>query len=427
VELTNDPAPSDLKLILQPGRMLRLRVVDTAGNPIAHAQVYLKYSNIFDDGVIEPDQPRPEPAQVDFHPLTDSEGRVSWSNAPDADLTFVIAAAGHTGVNGLTVHPDGLEHAVTLGPALVVHGTVLDGDDGQPVPHFKIVCGYAEKSAVEDPGAPDGIRWTNNPHWSSMERDWLSFNGGKYNYVSENANPGFMIKIEADGFVPCISRILAPDEGNVELNVVLVHAKIVPITVYTSDGQPAAGVDIGFVSPGSRLRLNECGFKRQSWGATETLLKTDAHGVFNLADDPEVARVMAACPDGFAESTPAALAASPTLQLQPWGRLEVTILSGGKPAPGREYQLELGGGNLDFVIADHSFEGHNITDEDGRFEIDKIPPGRHTLIRLERVNTVDGPAIQNCTRTEFDMRPGETRSLVLDEGEIQSQKSPVQQ
>ena len=80
-DLAADAGP--IRLTLQPGRTLRLRVLDKAGNPVPGALLWL---DTFEQGPI--DSQRPKPVQVEYNSQTDRDGRVVWSNAPDAELTF---------------------------------------------------------------------------------------------------------------------------------------------------------------------------------------------------------------------------------------------------------------------------------------------------------------------------------------------------
>ena len=142
-------------------------------------------------------------------------------------------------------------------------------------------------------------------------------------------------------------------------------------------------------------------------------MRTDASGSFELPPDESITRVIVACPDGYAEAVPAALSANPVMQLQPWGQLQVTYTSGGKPAAGREYQLELGGGSSETVSFDSGM-ARVKTDDLGQFSLSQLPPGRHQLIRIFLQ-----PQVGNITswmygdKTPFEIRPGEVTTLNL--------------
>jgi RNA polymerase sigma factor (sigma-70 family) len=402
-DLAADAGP--IRLLLQPGKTLRLRVVDKAGNPIPRASIWY---NSMEQGVIDPS--RPKPVQASFEPRTDRNGRAVWTNAPDAELGFDVQAKGFQRVNRVKFRPDGEEHIITLPSALVVHGVVCDAATGQRIPRFRIVQGWPEQNPVND---------TTNAEWSTIGRFWLDFAHGAYTNTFEEAviggaeNRGYILKFQADGYAPFISRVIGPDEGNVQLDVVLHRAVAAVVKVNQPDGQPASNADVGLVFPGARLWLGLGGFNRQNVQTGGSLLRTDANGSFELPPDDSIVRVIVASPDGYAEATPAALSASSVMQLQPWGRLEVICVSGGKPAAGREYQLELGGGSGETVSFD--FQMSRVkTDEQGQLLVSQLPPGRHQLTRLYvQSRTEHSSSWESGDKTPFEIRPGETTTLNL--------------
>lgn len=106
IDISNNTAP--MHVVLQSGKPLRLRVVDAAGNPIANAFI----------------SPENDPFQkgqkfwfnsIDHRDYkTDSEGRLSWSNAPDVELSVSITGIGVSSVITEKIRPDGKEHIITL-------------------------------------------------------------------------------------------------------------------------------------------------------------------------------------------------------------------------------------------------------------------------------------------------------------------------
>ena len=99
-------------------------------------------------------------------------------------------------VDGVKARPDGLEHVVTLPSALTISGTVRDASSGQPISKFRIITGWPEWDSSNN---------ATNGRWSTLDRFWLNFAGGKFRHVFEEAviggmsNPGFIFKFEADG------------------------------------------------------------------------------------------------------------------------------------------------------------------------------------------------------------------------------------
>jgi protocatechuate 3,4-dioxygenase beta subunit len=400
-------ADSQVRLKLQGGKTLRMRVVDQDNRPIQNARVWL---NIFENGPMEKDRP-PVP-QVEFNRTTDAHGILIWSNAPDAELSFDVSAAAHTRVSNLKIRPDGQEHVVQLSGAVIVHGTVRDADSGDLIPKFRIVTGWPEWNPMDN---------STNAQWSRFSRDWLPFANGTYHHAFEEPlilgtkNPGYMLKFEADGYASFVTRSIGPDEGDVRLDVVLHRAAVVTATVYTPDGQLARNAEAGFVFPGARLSLVPGGFSNDFNRNGGSVVRTDKNGKFQLPADESISRIIVASPDGYAETTPAKLTEYPVIQLQSWGKLELTSYSGGKPAVGREYILEFENGSPETVSFDFT-RSRFKTDGEGRVIIEKMPLGRHAVAPLY-VSSTTPDNVTSWTpgqeKTFFEINPGTTTSVSL--------------
>ena len=272
VEVDVSASTPPITLQLQPGQPLRLRLVDKAGQPIPGANVW--YNTLPRTHLVDV-SPAPA-AQVEFSPKTDAEGRAVWESAPKGELTFSFAKKGYMRQDDVKVDADGQEHVLTLAPALVVSGSVTDAHTGNPIPKFRIACGWPENV---------GLDGKMQPKFSDIERYWLSFAGGKYEHSFEEtligglpSNPGYVLKFEAEGYAPFVSRVFKEDEGEVKLDVTLEPAADLVVTVLGPDGQPAANVDVALIGPGRTFQLIPGGFSRQNMAAAGGLLTTDAQG-----------------------------------------------------------------------------------------------------------------------------------------------------
>lgn len=398
VDLRTESEPFQLKL--QHGKVLKLRMVGPNGNPIAKASVWL---DTFEHGPINQPDKKPVPVQIVFNREADNDGRLEWDSAPDQDLKFGVSASGYMRSDEVTVRPDGKEHLITLTPALTISGSVSDASSGKAVPRFRIITGWPNWNPSDN---------TTNYQWSTLDRFWLSFDGGKFHHCYEEpviggtADPAFVFKFEADGYAPFITRAVKAAEGEVRFDVAMRPALATRVTVLLPDGRPASGADVGLVSPGARLNLVPGGFSRDNVQSGGSLLLTDSQGQFSLPPDESITRVIAANAQGYAEASPSALAAEPTLILQPWGRLEGTYLSGGEGVADRELLLQSGQGALDTVSYD--FTAYRVkTDREGRFAFSKVPPGKHRLISGTSSWSNDHPLM------EVEIRPGETTAVTI--------------
>jgi RNA polymerase sigma factor (sigma-70 family) len=408
IDLTESSDP--FEVTLSPGQLLRLRVVDANGIPVPGARVTLDTLAHF---AVDLRGQQPSPVQTRFHRQTDMDGRVEWHEAPDRELNFHISAPGYMREDGFRVIPDGVEHEIVLESALTISGTVTDERSGELIPRFRIITGLPE---------PD-IGGSRRMMWSSIDRFWLNFEGGRFHHVFEEPAvsgtrepPRFIFKIEAEGYAPVVTRVVQAHEGEARFDVRMRSATATAVTVLLPDGRPAADADIGLVAPGSRLRLIAGGFSREG-GSTSggSLLVCDQDGQFRLSPDEAVLQVIAAHPEGFAETTPDLLRMDPVLRLEPWGRLEGTYLSGGKAAADRELRVQYGSGDFDMISTD--FSTFRVkTDRDGAFAFPRVPPGRHSLVRLlvePHGNSTGGQIWTHSSLGSVEIAPGETTTVVI--------------
>jgi RNA polymerase sigma factor (sigma-70 family) len=405
VELAADSEP--FHFTLQPGHLLLFRVINGDGQPVPNAMVWL---NPFDYGPIDATKPRAPLTQIEFNRKTGKDGRLEWDSAPDGELNFAFSASGYMRVDGIKLQADGQEHTVTMPPALTISGNVRDASNGQPIPKFRVVTGWP---------VPNPLDGTTNANWSTIDRFWLNFEGGKFRHVYEEpvvggtAHPEFVFKFEAEGYASAITRSVGADEKEVQFDIALQPASETQITVLGADGRPAPHMDVGLVSPGARLQVIPGGFSRLNVQSGGSLLLTDEHGQFKMPPDPLLTRVIAANAEGYAEGTPAALASSPTLQLQPWGRLEGTFLSNGQGAAGRTLLFQYGAG--DFNTVSSEFDAYQVkTDGAGRFAFPQVPPGKHTLVQLvpTQVNP-GGMGWMHKRLQDVEIRSGETTTVTI--------------
>lgn len=394
VDLSGDTGP--VSLTLTRGKTLILCVVDTAGRPVPGAQVWLNTRT----RTFGMRQAAHEPIQASFSPKTDAEGRAVWTNAPDAELSFDFHATGFMRVNDFSVRPDGQEHRVTLPPGLIITGTVCDANSRQPLPRFRVLCGW--------PSGQEGV------HWSTIDRFWLNFSGGKFRHsfeegvISSTPNPGYVLKFMAEGYAPVLTRTITAEEGEVHLDVALRPAATLTATAVLPNGRPAAGADVGLVAEGARLAVTPGGLARPSGGTvgSHAVLRADANGRFQFAPDDAVTGVVVAHPDGYAEVEGAFLAGEAVVRLKPWGRVE-GVCTTVTPAVTNRMLLQFAETHQGTLALDfQTFVAE--TDARGRFTFPKTPPGRHRILFLIPSSDSGRTVFTHWPAGEVEVRPGET-------------------
>ena len=395
LNLEADPTP--LNIILEAGHALRLKVVDQAGRPVAKATLSANLPG----------------SVLAWLGKTDTNG-IANAQAPAAGTMTVRVEASGYALTEAEVTGDGQEHLIKLTKETVLSGTVTDATTGRPVRQFRVICGTPHF------GNPFSTNASFAP--SPMSEDWLKFGNGKFRLAMKNfldhtgdvQERGFLIKFEADGYAPCVSRLIRCEEGDVQLDAALPPAKSVKVTVLNPNGRPAANADVGLVAEGTPLTITA---ERLQANIGSGLLQTDSEGAFLLPPDASIERVIAMNAQGFAAASPSALSGEPTLQLQPFGRLEGHWLVRNQPAPQKRLMLyfEWPGTTASLSLDGKAFSA--TTDDQGHFVFPKVPPGKFHLTHP----VPEGNGVTNMKPVaDAAVRPGETTMVAIGEGYIVS-------
>ena len=142
-------------------------------------------------------------------------------------------------------------------------------------------------------------------------------------------------------------------------------------------------------------------------------MTADQRGQFRLQADDGPLQVIAVNAQGYAQAGPADLTNQPVLRLAPWGRVDGTCHTDGKPAEGLRLSLDLIDGQPDTVWLDsQAFKAE--VDGEGRFSYPKVAPGRYRLTRpFAEHETIT--ALRPGELGNVEVRPGETTMVTLSE------------
>jgi RNA polymerase sigma factor (sigma-70 family) len=358
IATTTNVAP--VRLVLTPGQPLTVRVQDSAGNPVANASV---------DVGPDLDAPAPgePPRQHTFRRdrKTDASGLALFPFLPDYDLWVGVGAQGFIRQGGLKARAGRAELVVSLLTNLVVSGTVRDAITGKPIPNFRIRTGRPE---------PQG------PYFSDIDRFVLNFAGGEFRHaydegVTLGENLGYLLRFEADGYTPFVSRVIAPDEGSVQLDVILRPATMRRLVVLNPDGSPAPWTDVGLLdrAKANCLGLTPGGLERRE-RTDGALQQTDGQGQIVLPTDDEVHWIVIANPAGYLKTNLDGLPDGTSLHLQPWGAIEGALPEADKSLSDCEVWIDFVRNPQDALMTGLSF--HVKPDETGRFTLPRVPPGQ---------------------------------------------------
>jgi len=370
---------------LEKGSTLRVRVVDTAGKPVEGVRIspatWRSHRTLCDTGIAG---------------TTDREGRWTWTWAPKDAVEMSIYKTGYMSIRKLPLAPKDTEQVVTLHPPLVISGRVVDAETKQPIPAFRVVRGSRQRGNSAD-----------NVFWSY--RDVIEGKNGEYRLViAEPTLAWLVVRIEAEGHQPGISREFKSDEGSVTWDASLAKGQTLDVLVRLPDGKPAAGADVRLAVQDGGKSVNTALFVKNGrflyyFDPSKPSMKVAPDGRLRIDPQGNGFLLIVVHDRGYAQATSEELAANPTITLEAWARLEGVVRRGSEPAAGLElfaHEQRPHDPKWSFVNHDDSTE----TDAEGKFVFPKLRPGRWNITG----------AYGRAQYGTVDLAPGQTVKVSFD-------------
>jgi hypothetical protein len=180
---------------LDPGKVMKGRVVDTAGKPIAGASV-LMLNSARNRGIF-------------LRTWTDMEGRFVWDSAPDHSVELTIGKPGYLDIEQAPFTARDQEIEIVLKPALTVTIRVVDAASGQPIVSFDV------ERRVRDV-ATGGMAW--NPVTARRP------DNGARELVFDATDVPDQLQVRSLGYTPAVFRVVQGEERETEVVVRLEKA-----------------------------------------------------------------------------------------------------------------------------------------------------------------------------------------------------------
>ncbi len=207
VDAQFDPLERIIDFQMQPGVTIKMKFVDTTGNPIPNyhvmAQLWKETQALEAYSINELGIPR----------RSNKDGVWEWTWAPPGDrITYYMYGRGYMRIHNhkLTAGPNGLDETIEIARPQVITGIVVDKVTKQPINEFVV-----EKGFLGMAGHPDGISW-------GSERQ-----GRRGKFRRETVMPhkqGYRYRILAEGYEPYVTDVIPVVEGEVQLRAFLQRA-----------------------------------------------------------------------------------------------------------------------------------------------------------------------------------------------------------
>jgi beta-lactamase regulating signal transducer with metallopeptidase domain/protocatechuate 3,4-dioxygenase beta subunit len=373
---------------LEKGNTLRVRVVDKEGKPIRGVFV-----------TPETWRGRRVLYGLGIGGRTDAEGRWAWTWAPDDAVQTDFGLTGYVNympIRRLPLAPQEAEHVVTLSPALAISGRVVDAQTKQPIPSFRVIQGARYEGSFE-----------NDVSWD--RREMFEGKSGQYKLMITQPALAHLLRIEADGRQPAVSREFKDDEGSVTCDFALSKGKVLDVTVRLPDGKPAAGAEVCLCPEEAGKLYHMATFVKHGRFTHQDApgMTVGPDGRLPIQPQDDGFLLIVVHDQGFAQTTSTELVAKPEITLTAWARLEGVVRRGTKPVAGAKLVVDVAG-PFDARWAFLNFQDQAETDADGEFVFPKLKPGKWRVRRL--------PADQGTLAEKeksVELAPGETVHLTL--------------
>jgi hypothetical protein len=218
---------------------------------------------------------------------------------------------------------------------------------------------------------------------------------------------GRRLRVEADGYMPAVSRVIHDDENDPVINFVLRKAAGISGIVRRPDAAPLAGADVVLVSPSQPAFLTN---GQPPTGNDHRIVKTSGDGRFAFPPQEPPFTIVVLHDRGFAERTirDASTPLPSDLTVRPWGRIEGTFRIGRRPGAGQPLELSYQRmGDTPATIP--WWSGKATTDDAGRFAFVRVMPGEVTISRSILLKKLSTSQTWGHSHTaHVDVAPGAT-------------------
>ncbi len=372
---------------------------------------------------------------------SDSDGMMVWENAPSqGEIELDLRSKNHKSQEPVVIAGDEVQ-VITMEKPFLLEASVIDDETGEPIEQFTVFRDYTSVNQ-------------RNPALAEWRKVKAGENG-RFQVKETWSGIGYnLYKIEAEGYEPATSEFFDSKSKGAEPTFRLQSIASKPrfvsqLTgiVLTPGGEPASGAQIAYAEVETGRHISFTGnsgltmyiaYKPKepsgSMRANEEDNLSDEEGRFTLPKLNPIGKHLVAINhreggtvvsykefpklwDVEGNRNLVGETDGPTIQLQPWSRIEGVAMEGEKPLANANIRVR--GEQIDWSIAvdpadrEHQYErlayvgspsGYK-TDGKGRFDIERLPPGTYKIY----IDSRDGSRSRH--------RQSHSQTITLDPGE----------
>jgi len=295
--LHTDAADSPLDVSLKIVEPIEGKVVDQSGKPIEGVSVSVG-------------RWQQQNSRLRLSTTTNAKGEFRLADAPRDGVTYDFCKDGYMSVENFEMSPApkgavGREtYLIKMKQPLQVVGSIVDADTNKPLTKCMLIWGWDEND-----GRP--------PSWQRLCFS-KRITDGRYDWVLSQEWLSSRFRVEADGYMPAVSRLFKPgdtDKRRVTYDFKLKKAPPMSGTVLGLDGKPLAGAEVFLAT--DMIMVNNRKASSNSLRMNR-MVHTDAAGKFQFPPEVEPFYLVVLHDKGRVMVTEEEFAKTPAVRVEPW-------------------------------------------------------------------------------------------------------------
>jgi hypothetical protein len=380
-------SPQDFRM--QPGKPIRLRIVDSRGRPVPKAYVTISGWKGSESIQSDHNPSHPKVPDMKIPRQAGDDGVWEWSSAPDDAVKLRVYFQGSASVE-LEIAGGAPERKVTLKAEHRITGRVTDAVTGKPIPSFTVI--------------PVDVFRKDFLH--AERGNAKAGKDGRLDFLADRTDIPQRVRVEAMGYRSQDGPEFRVGDDHRAQDFRLQPSAPITGVVLDAGGKHVANAEVVMATATEQAELSS------DLGGHKTT--TDAAGRFSFPDPGELFALAVRAAGGFAQAEFAAdRKDAGTLQLRPWASVRGRFREGGKPVTGATIfvqPIRIEGLDRPRINAISQV----TTGADGGFEFPRVSPG--PVIVSVHLGPWKDEGIRSGPRVPLDLKPGEKVELDLGSG-----------
>lgn len=354
VRLEGESLTQNVKLVR--GTPIRFKILDQNRSPVPGVSLsFAQWSGVFNGFTWDDEFEKPE---------SDSNGDCIWNCAPEDPFEYGFFRYGWTRPRSTSHLPSSEPIEIQMYPQPSITVRAVDEVTGESIQDFKAISRviHSERRTVRG-----------TAEQSSSGQAELQIRDSSYKYF---------VRIEALGYAPAESEPQDVKEGDLDVVLKLKRTSAISGVVREPDGSPAQGATVIMGTKDVRPYIRAGG----ETSSPELKLSTGTDGAFAFADPGEDFTLFVFSKSGFTHIRKEGFESSADVQVQPYARVEGSILEPFRTADATKVNFHFNGewGAQSFFGPHCHFDIQTVADANGDFTFD-LPGGVNGTVATTRV------------------------------------------